>query len=87
MFDIASRNIEAVAALATLFLIVNDYDDDDAELITNTACAATEEWYKKQGTALDWDNDKICPEALKYAFDQLNAIHLTTLTLGALGLC
>ena len=87
MFDIASRNIEAVASLATLFLIVNDYDDDDAELITNTACAATEEWYKKQGTTLDWDNDKICPEALKYAFDQLNAIHLTALTLGALGLC
>ena len=86
MFDIASRNIEAVASLATLFLIVNDYDDSDAEIITNTACAATEEWYKKQGTTLDWDNDKICPEALKYAFDQLNAIEVATDILDSLGL-
>lgn len=66
---IFDRNIDAIANIATLFVICFGFDDDDNIINASALVArgAALEWYRKNGIKFDLATEPLCAPALRYA--------------------
>lgn len=69
MNEILNRNIDALASIATLFVVLFGFADDQkiVEAAALAAKTAALEWYKESDIEFDLATEELCPESLEYA--------------------
>ncbi len=76
MKDIINENINAIIAVATIFVKCFGYEDNE-EIFKAAALACKSgvfEWYMSKGIAFDITTERIDPDALEYAGLKLGEI-------------
>jgi len=76
MKDIINANINAIIAVATIFVKCFGYEDNE-EIFKAAALACKSgvfEWYMNKGIAFDITTERIDPDALEYAGLKLGEI-------------
>ena len=76
MKDIINANINAIIAVATIFVKCFGYEDNE-EIFKAAALACKSgvlEWYMSRGIAFDFTTARIDPDALEYAGLKLGEI-------------